>query len=272
MIDPQRVVNDRYNNQCSRLIGDDAANRRKNLLEDIEDLDRVREHLGAETARLVGRTELQPLSKQVTAEQLLAGPAIIGDLVAEAYGHISPAYAVQNGLWIHATLINCEAGKLDLKELLLSPAKKNPKQEEQVRNLLRKGGGLFAVRKHVSVMEDCLLGRVYWRERWLAEAEEIHSLEKPEVEEMRQTFCRGAIWPPFLTIVLHRGTLGGGPVARSSLMRALTKWLAVDGNRMTDTVLRNHLKEVAAILAGIELEMMTPDKATDRIASAIRAS
>ena len=145
---------------------------------------------------------------------------------------VSPKEASRSVFWLLSHIEWIEQGRLGgaaaLKEALLEGPGRGG-TEGQVRNFLRRTGGLPLIRGKTSVFSDCTLARAWWRHRLAAEVAEVTQGEVPAATAHWALHSNRPAWERLAMLSLRRLTVINHARARAAIVGELARRLRIYG-------------------------------------------
>lgn len=145
---------------------------------------------------------------------------------------VSPKEASRSAFWLLSHIDWIEQGRLggaaSLKEALLEGPGRGG-TEGQVRNFLRRTGGLPLIRGKTSVFSDCTLARAWWRHRIASEVAEVTKDEVSAATAHWALHASRPAWERLTMLSLRRLTVMNHSRARAAIVSELARRLRTYG-------------------------------------------
>ena len=191
--------------------------------------------------------------KALTPNEFREPPVELEQELGEAWKStlgFRPALASSPLYWLLCHVVWIEEGRLGdsgvpLEQALLSGS---DAREAQIRNFLRRTGGLPRIRGNTSVFSDCLLARAWWRFRLAEEVAETTGGRISREAAHWLFHCHGQSWETLVTLSLKRITTINQKHARAAMAHHLGARVQTNGGFD-----QNDVKAIATSLARASL-------------------
>lgn len=151
-------------------------------------------------------------------------------------------------------------------------------RENMLRNFLRRTSGLHVVRGSVSVLENCLVSRGWWRRLLAVEihrtlrAEIGNSVVSPDargavpdlsIDQVHHVLWPPAVWEPIVSESVKRVAVANAPRARAALVAGLNDRGLPDDGTVTVPETRSALHSLGRLAHGYSLHSAPWDRLAD---------
>ena len=171
------------------------------------------------------RVSVPALPNALTAGEMSKLPKFAELQVADALGEaIPPAMAAEPVVWAlsHAVWMGSRMFGADLPAVFLLGGAKSNSSEAQVRNFLRRTGGLRPVRGNTSPLRDCPISAACWRVRLAREAE-AHADGRLPFDSAHDLLRVADVWENLVTMSLRQVVAVCSPRARAAVLVVLSR-------------------------------------------------